>query len=66
MQKTNRSNTPNISIPKPITMADAINAARSEQFMNKFNPAVDQVVLKISNVVDGGLRFGSPWPLVGR
>lgn len=66
MRKTNKTTQENVAITRPITMADAINAARSEQFMNRFNPAVDQVVLRISNVVDGGLRFGSPWPHVGR
>lgn len=54
----------NIARKKAISAREAVGIANRQIWQREFNPDYDQVVLRISNAVNAGLRFGQPPPIV--
>ncbi len=56
----------NVAEKKPLTQAQVAAEANTQIFLREFNPAYDQILLRLSVEATQGLKNGSPPGRVGR
>lgn len=55
----------NIAKQKPITKNDAQKVAAEAVYRREMNADDIQIIRRVSNVVNSGLKYGAPPPVVG-